>query len=103
MIEQESAKEKYRLRCVFCGKEYSDNGLRLLCDQIHPPSLLRTIYKQKTLIKQEYLPGMFKFFDWLPVRNTLECRGNPVTYQSSGLAEKLGLKKLFVSFNGYWP
>jgi cysteate synthase len=27
----------------------------------------------------------------------------PVTYKSRGLARELGLERLFISFNGYWP
>lgn len=103
MIEKELHKEKYHLRCVFCGKEYPDDGFRLHCDQNHPPSLLKTTYQQTTLIRRDHLPGMFNYYDWLPVRNTLEMRGGPVTYQSSHFAAKLGLKNLFISFNGYWP
>jgi cysteate synthase len=27
----------------------------------------------------------------------------PVTYKSEGLAEKLGLTNLWITFSGYWP
>ena len=27
----------------------------------------------------------------------------PVTYKSKGLAQKLGLKNLYITFNGYFP
>jgi cysteate synthase len=32
-----------------------------------------------------------------------EVIGGPVTYRSTGLAKELGLKRLYISFNGYWP
>ncbi len=46
---------------------------------------------------------MYKFADWLPVSRTLEGSSAPVTYKSEGLAAELGLKNLWITFNGYWP
>ena len=95
--------EKYILKCLLCGKEYEDDHFRLQCDEKHEASLLRSVYKNKKLTLHSDKPGMFKFYDFLPVKKTIAVKGAPVTYKSSGLAEFLGLKNLYVIFNGYWP
>lgn len=67
-------------------------------------SLLRTSYKKKR-IKKGNETGLWKYKDWLPVReniDNLESHG-PVTFNSNDLGEKIGLKNLFISFNGFWP
>ena len=66
-------------------------------------SLLRADYTAKRLDLAD-LPGMWKFYDWLPVKGIIQetCEGC-ITYKSEGLAVALGLKNLFISFNGYWP
>jgi cysteate synthase len=46
---------------------------------------------------------LYKFSDWLPVNRTLKGSSAPLTYKSDGLAEKLGLKNLWITFSGYWP
>jgi cysteate synthase len=94
---------KNHLRCLFCGKTFFQDGFRLTCDENHGPSLLRSVYEQKTPAVRDDLPGMFKYADWLPVQGALEGGGAPVTYMSAGLAAELGLNNLFISFNGYWP
>jgi cysteate synthase len=94
---------RYRLRCLSCGKIFFNDGFRLNCDEAHARSLLRSDFEQKSLKVKTDLPGMFRFSDWLPVRSHLEVKGAPVTYRSNGLAAELGLKNLFISFNGYWP
>jgi len=94
---------RHILRCVYCGKEYEDDHFRLNCDENHEPSLLRTVYKNGTFTIKEDLPGMFKFENYLPVVRTLDVSGAPVTYKSEGLAHNLGLKNLYIIFNGYWP
>jgi len=95
--------EKYVLKCVECGKEYADDSFRLRCDESHPPALLRTSYRSKDLTVKDDLPGMFKFSDYLPVHRVIDCIGAPLTYKSEGLGKHLGLEKLYVIFNGYWP
>jgi len=95
--------QKYVLRCVCCGKEYDDDSFRLHCDEDHEPALLRSSYSKKNLTLKDELPGMFKFSDFLPVDRVLEWRGAPVTYQSEGIGPLLGLKNLYIVFNGYWP
>jgi cysteate synthase len=47
---------------------------------------------------------MWRFFEWLPVSGILnKASSGPVTYRSEGLAKEIGLKQLYISFNGYWP
>jgi cysteate synthase len=95
--------EKYNLKCLSCGREYEDDHFRMQCDAQHEPSLLRAVYKDKKLSLHGDKPGMFKFYDFLPVERTVEVKGAPVTYRSEGLAEYLGLENLYIIFNGYWP
>ncbi|HEB31895.1 MAG TPA: cysteate synthase [Spirochaetes bacterium] len=94
---------KYHLKCLSCGKEYEDDHFRMQCDAQHEPSLLRSVYIDKKLTLHKDKPGMFRFYDYLPVERTIEAKGVPVTYKSTGLAEYLGLENLYIIFNGYWP
>jgi cysteate synthase len=95
-------KPKYTLRCVLCGAEYVQDPFRLRCDEDHGPSLLRTVYSSKNLNVRKDLPGLFQFLDWLPIEQSLEGVGKPITYESKGFAAHLGLDNLLISFNGYW-
>lgn len=94
---------KYVLRCMECGAEYEDDHFRLQCDYVHGPALLRTIYTKRQFTVHEDMPGMFKFIDFLPVERVLDVSGAPLTYRSEGLAAHLGLRNLYIIFNGYWP
>lgn len=89
----------YVVRCVCDGSVQPPYALSCPND----PSLLRADYASKRLDLKD-LPGIWKFFDWLPVKGIIpEASGGPVTYRSSGLANELGLRNLYISFNGYWP
>lgn len=94
---------KFTLRCIACGAEYASDPFRLTCDADHPPSLLRSTYHAKQIEVKPYLPGLFRYIDWMPVERTLEGIGNLTTYESKNLAAYLGLDHLFISFNGYYP
>jgi cysteate synthase len=95
----------YMLRCVSCGKLFEDSGdaFSLDCGDMHGPSLLRAFYKRKNFTVRRDLPGIFRYLDWLPVRRVLERVGRPMVYRSEGIARELGLRKLYIAFNGYWP
>ncbi len=95
----------YTLRCVLCGKEYPepDDPFLLDCGAGHPPSLLRAEYSAKSMAVNASAPGIFRYADWLPVRRHLPADGRPAVYRSDRLAAALGLKKLFISFSGWWP
>ena len=90
---------EYLVRCVSDGSVQPPYALSCPSDN----SLLRTDYTAKRLDLAD-LPGMWKFYDWLPVKGIIQetCEGC-ITYKSEGLAVALGLKNLFISFNGYWP
>ncbi len=95
--------KKYILKCTACGAEYEDDKFRLRCDRDHPPALLRSIYSNKVLNPRDDEPGMFRYADFLPIERVLDVEGRPITYKSKALAGFLGLKNLYIIFNGYWP
>lgn len=93
----------YTLKCVHCGREYTEDNHRLGCDEDHGPALVRASYEKKQLEVREDAQGMFRFGDWLPLRRPIKNTGYPVAYKSEGLADRLGLKDLWIVFSGYWP
>ncbi len=92
--------EKYHLECFECGKVVAD-GYTNACPEGHD-SLLRTEYKAKRLRKLSG-QGMFNYIDWLPVEEALPTSASPITCRSERLGKELGLKNLYIGFNGYWP
>lgn len=93
----------YHLESFCCGTTFKDEDWELECPNKDGASLIFADYSQKQLRVRDELPGIYKFSDWLPVSRILEGSGAPVTYRSEGLAAKLGLKNLYITFNGYWP
>ena len=105
----------YRLKCLHpsCGREFDDTDTyRLRCDAeiegVHGPSLLRAEYEADQLLIRDDLPGLFRYVHWLPVGPSYvqpeqTPLGRPLCYRSVGLANRLGLKNLYVAFSGYWP
>lgn len=67
------------------------------------PSLIRAIYERKEIRLRNELEGLYRFADWLPIRRMLKNPSVPICYRSEGLANDLGLKKLYIVFNGWWP
>jgi cysteate synthase len=92
----------YQLRCCGCGARYDDDGVRLDCDLAHPPALLRTVYQGKRFDPVPE-PSMGRFRHWLPVRGELTTSARTAVYQSTGIARHLGLRDLWIAFNGWWP
>ncbi len=90
----------YTLRCVLGGEEVPEH-YTTSCPNGHA-SLLRSEYAKKRLELRK-APGIFRFGGWLPIRGTLPIDAGPVCYRSEALARELGLPKLYISFNGYWP
>lgn len=89
----------YTLECAGCGHTIPDNyTLRCECGA----GLIRARYAARQLSLSD-MPGMWRYYDWLPTRGRLDTPGAPVTYKSEGLSKELGLKELYISFNGYWP
>lgn len=93
----------YVLQSVDSGNIYSDSGWLLDEPGANGSTLLRTIYKEKRLNLRDDAEGLFRFANWLPLKGHLYGSAAPVTYKSEGLASLLGLKNLWITFNGYWP
>ncbi|MFE9425697.1 cysteate synthase [Kitasatospora sp. NPDC006697] len=93
----------YRLRCSVCGQRRADDGLALGCGAEHGPGLLRTEYRQAGLRPDPEQSGVFRYRHWLPVRRTLPGAGGSAVFRSERLAGSLGLRELWIAFNGYWP
>jgi len=98
---------EYELRCLECGMRIQDtytNRCPRGCD-----ALLMSVYADNLRIRKDI--GIWKFYDWLPVRDTKTVRKirtivpdtAPVTYLSDGLGKELGISNLYISFNGFWP
>ncbi len=92
----------YRLESLCCGTRFEDLHWDLNCPHNEKPALIRAIYANKQ-IEIKNLPGLYKYANWLPIEKNLEGSGSPITYKSKGLAKQLGLSKLYITFNGYWP
>ncbi len=99
----EFAKTKYYLQSLCCGAKFEDKNWELNCPNNEEPGLVRAIYDQKQLRIHNDNPGIYRFSDWLPIHRILKGSGSPVTYKSFGLAKELGLRNLYITFNGYWP
>jgi cysteate synthase len=95
----------YLLECPLCGGIYEDSPGEFLlsCPETHPPALLRAIYKVKQFVTHPEHTGVFRFFDWLPIRRKLPGAAGPVAFRSTALGPSLGLDNLFIIFNGWWP
>ncbi len=93
---------KYKLLCVATNEVFEDAGWSLDHPTYGKPSLIRTQYdnKQLTLHNDK---GLYKYRSWLPMRRMLKCETTHSTYKSRGLAKVLGLKNLYITFNGYFP
>ncbi len=94
---------KYQLISLCCGEEFADKNWELQCPHLHQPSLIRAGYESTRFELHPEYAGIYKFAAWLPVERMLEGSGSPITFKSEGLAGLLGLKQLYITFNGYWP
>ncbi len=97
--------EHYHLTCIHCGRTIADlpDRFPLTCDGNHPAALLRAGYAARQLTIRARQPGLFRYGDWLPVRRLLKRAGGPAVFHSRALGGHLGLSRLFIAFNGYWP
>ena len=93
----------YTLECVATGREFPDEGWTMEDRQCKTPSLVRTRYAKRKLEVRSDDYGLYKFCDWLPVKRMLGGSSAPVTYKSKGLAARLGLENLYITFSGYYP
>jgi cysteate synthase len=90
---------EYTVRCVSDGSAQPPYALSCPNDN----SLLRAEYVARRLELKD-LPGIWRFYDWLPVKGIIpKASAGSVTYRSIYLGQELGLKNLYISFSGYWP
>jgi len=87
-----------RLTCCKCGRAYSEH--RLACEDC-PDALLRAQYASRFSPTDDV--GVFRFRCWLPADGFYPTPIGPSVFPSRGFGPSLGLKRLFIAFNGYWP
>lgn len=93
---------EYQIQSVATGNVCEDTGWLLDMKGENKASLVRANYAKKQLDVKDH-NGLYCYSDWLPVKRLLKCDAKPVTYKSEALAEKLNLKNLYITFNGYYP
>ena len=95
---------QYQLQTVATGRIFDDEGWTLDDKQCDKPSMVRPVYEKKQLtVKEGRDLGLYRYADWLPIKKMLQNPSEPVTYKSEGLARRLGLHNLYITFNGWWP
>ncbi|MBQ1929759.1 MAG: cysteate synthase [Bacteroidales bacterium] len=93
----------YTLQSCASKREFADSGWMLADKEDSSPAFVRAIYQNKQINFKDNSYGIYKFADWLPIHKMLEGSCAPVTYKSEGLANKLGLSNLYITFSGWWP
>jgi cysteate synthase len=93
----------YRLGCSGCGASFEDDGVQLDCTQAHAPALLRSQYDEATFRIDDAEPSVLRYRRWLPTGREIATASRTAVFRSSGLAAKLGLRDLWIAFNGWWP
>lgn len=94
---------RYYLKSIVSGATFEDVNWMLDAPLEKIPSLLSSVYSCKHLQVKDARFGIYRYADWLPLHRILEGSSAPVTYRSEGLAGKLGLENLYITFSGYWP
>ncbi|MEG0518148.1 MAG: cysteate synthase [Bacteroidales bacterium] len=94
---------EYKLENCATKRQFNDTGWLLSDPDNSTPALIRAVYKKKQIEFKDNSYGFYKFADWLPINRMLTNSCAPVTYKSEGLAKKLGLTNLYITFSGYWP
>jgi cysteate synthase len=74
---------------------------RLACDTCGN-ALLRTVYAE-TRFEPSSDAGIFRFKSWLPGDESFFTTVGPTIVASERYAARLGLKRLFIAYNGYCP
>ncbi len=91
---------EFVIRCSECDTELRQREFSPSC-AFHD-ALSRSYYRSEKLRVREF-PGIWRYYDWLPVRDISSYGGGSVTYRCDSLEKELGLDSVYVSFNGYWP
>ena len=95
---------KYQLQTVATGRIFDDQGWTLDDKECPSLSMVRPVYEKKQLeVKEGKGLGLYRYADWLPIKNLLANPSEPITYKSEGFAKRLGLNYLYITFSGYWP
>lgn len=102
-MAMQAYKTPYKLQSVRTGNIFEDAGWQLEPVGEKEPTLIRAVYEKKQIDVKDPSYGLYRFADWLPINRMLEGSSAPVTYKSYGLARKLGLSNLWITFSGYWP
>lgn len=89
----------FSIKCRNCGMKLKEVYCAF-CEHCRD-SLLVSEYKEIHL-REGDTNGVWRF-NWLPLHSPLLSQAGPVVYRSEGLSERLGLKNLYIAFNGYWP
>ena len=96
------------LRCIKCGKEYSENEVRYTCNCGGLLEVKLDIERIKNEIDisqyKKHPPTVWKYSQFLPVKRrvSLQEGGTPL-YFTDNLAEHIGLKNLFIKHEGMNP
>ena len=93
---------KHRLLCLSTGSELEDDGLILNNPRSGRDSLLRSLFPRKEFRPDSARRGIYRYSDWLPIAESVDSAAAPVTFRSARLGRRLGLSRLFVTFNGRW-
>ena len=88
----------YNLKCLISGDVFKDNYTL----QYNDDALFHSNYHEKLTVNENN-EGIWKYLDWLPVSKSTKHNTGTVTYKSEGLAKKLGLNNLWITYHGYWP
>lgn len=95
---------KYQLKCLKCGKTYSEDYYICKCEN-KCNALLRTMYRQKQFTVDESYRGIWRYHSWLPIQKIdqrlVDHQSSYITYRSTKLASYLGLQNLIISLNTY--
>lgn len=95
---------KYTLKCLKCGKSYSENHYICSCEN-KCDGLLKTVYEEKRFIVDDSYQGIWRYHQWLPIQKVdprlMEHGSSFVTYKSTKLGAHLGLKNLIICLNAY--
>jgi len=102
-MNQSIPKTKYKLMSVATENIFEDTGWVLAAPGEAQIGLVRAVYEKKQLDVKDDSFGIYKFADWLPIHKMMQGSFAPTTFKSKGLATKLGLNNLYITFSGYWP
>ena len=90
----------YSIKCRKCGKVL-ENSYCAFCEHC-VDALLLTEYTERRFREQAGAEGVWRF-NWLPVHSPATAQPGPVIYRSERLGAALGLDRLYIAYNGYWP